>query len=489
MKLAKLLEKLEILEANASLDMEVSGVAYDSRQVETGFAFVAIAGFATDGNKYIPMAAQKGAAVVITEKKPDTAIPYVLVASAREALAIMGCNWYDYPATKMKMVGVTGTNGKTSVTMLLKSVLERVTGEKVGLIGTIQNMIGDEIIPTERTTPESFALQGLFAQMVEAGCAYCVMEVSSHALALDRVGGVHFDAAVFTNLTEDHLDFHKTMEDYCAAKAMLFSRCETGVYNLDDPYCEKMLQNASGKRLTTSLKDEKADIFGKNVVFGSDSVSFTAVCGEKMLPMQIGIPGGFTAYNALSVLSAAAALGLPLEEAAAALALAHGVKGRVEVIPTPGLDFTVLTDYAHTPDALENVLQTVQGFCKGRVVALFGCGGDRDPIKRPMMGKIAAEQADFVIVTSDNPRSEEPMAIIRDILPGLAGIETPYTVICDRREAIFWGLAHCKKDDVLVLAGKGHETYQEISGEKRHFDEREEVAFWLRKHGKGADVE
>lgn len=488
MKLAKILEGLEILETNADFGMELSGVAYDSRQVEKGFAFVAIAGFATDGNKYIPLAAQKGAAVVITEKKPDTAIPYVQVSSAREALAMIGCNWYDHPATKMKMVGVTGTNGKTSVTMLLKSVLERVTGKKVGLIGTIQNMIGNEIIPTERTTPESFALQGLFAQMVEAGCAYCVMEVSSHALALDRVGGVHFDVAVFTNLTEDHLDFHKTMENYCAAKAMLFSRCDTGVYNLDDSYCETMLENASGVRLTTSLKDENADIFGKNIVFQPDSVSFDGITEGKTIPVRVGIPGGFTAYNALSVLGAASALGLSLEEAAAALALAHGVKGRAEVIPTPGLDFTVLTDYAHTPDALENVLQTVRGFCKGRVVALFGCGGDRDPIKRPIMGKIAAEQADFLIVTSDNPRSEEPMAIIHDILPGLADTKTPYTVICDRREAIFWGLAHCQTGDVLVLAGKGHETYQEICGEKRHFDEREEVAFWLRENGKGAEV-
>ena len=479
MKLAALLKDIEVLEQTADPKLEITGVAYDSRRAGPGGLFVAISGFKTDGNRFIPMALEKGAAAVLTEKKPEVDVPYILVPNARRALARLGCNWYDHPAKKMKMVGVTGTNGKTSVTTLLKSVLERVTGEKVGLIGTIQNMIGMEAVPTERTTPESFELQGLLARMAEAGCGYCLMEVSSHALALDRVAGIRYDVAAFTNLTEDHLDFHHTMENYCRTKAMLFGRCGKAVLNGDDPYYPQMRAAAKCPVLTVSMKDPEVGLFGQDLIYRPDSVSFTAQYGDAALPVQVGIPGTFTAYNALTVLGICLCLGLPGAEAASALRFAEGVKGRVEVVPTPGTDFTVLTDYAHTPDALENVLRSVRGYCKGRLIALFGCGGDRDPIKRPIMGKIAGDHADLVVVTSDNPRSEEPMAIIRDILPGLEGAKTPVKVICDRREAIAWALDHCEKDDILVLAGKGHETYQEIGGVKRHLDEREEVARWL----------
>ncbi len=479
MKLAALLKEIEVLEQTASPELEITGVAYDSRKVSPGGLFVAISGFQTDGNRFIPMAREKGAAAVLTEKRPQEDLPYILVPNARRALAQLGCSWYDHPAKKMKMVGVTGTNGKTSVTTLLKSVLERVTGEKVGLIGTIENRIGREVVPTERTTPESFELQGLLARMAEAGCGYCLMEVSSHALALDRVAGIWYDVAAFTNLTEDHLDFHHTMENYCQTKALLFGRCGRAVLNEDDPYYPQMRAAAKCPVLTVSMKNPEAGLFGQNPVYRPDSVSLTARYGDTALPVRIGIPGTFTAYNALTVLGIALSLGLPGAEAAQALAFAEGVKGRVEVVPTPGTDFTVLTDYAHTPDALENVLRSVRGYCKGRLLVLFGCGGDRDPIKRPIMGKIAGENADLVIVTSDNPRSEEPMAIIRQILPGLEGTSARVQVLCDRREAIVWALEHCEKDDILVLAGKGHETYQEIGGEKRHLDEREEVARWL----------
>ena len=478
MKLSQLLAGVEIQDFCAP-DFEITGVAYDSRQVKEGDVFVAISGFAADGNRFIPKAMEQGAQVVVTERKPETNVPYVQVASARLALSVMGANWYGHPAEQMTMIGVTGTNGKTSVTLLLKSVLEQVTGCKVGLVGTIQNMIGDRVLPTERTTPESFELQGLFAAMVEAGCRYVVMEVSSHALTLSRVGGVHFHAAAFTNLTEDHLDFHKTMDSYAEAKALLFERCDVGVFNLDDPYCGLMQSKASCKRLTCSERDRDADLFAGDIELGADHVSFALSVNGRTFPVYVGIPGLFTAYNAMTVLGLAAALELPMEEAVAALGAAQGVKGRVEVVPTPGTDFTVLIDYAHTPDSLENVLRSVRGYCKGKLVAVFGCGGDRDPMKRPIMGAIGVKEADQVIFTSDNPRTEDPNRILEDILAGVGQTNTPYVVIENRPEAIRYALDHGCRDDIIVLAGKGHETYQEINGVKRHLDEREVVAQWL----------
>lgn len=479
MKLSELMKGVEVLSATADMEQEISGVCYDSRKAEPGFAFVAIMGFAVDGNKFISMAARKGAILAVTEATPEGDFPYVRVASARAALAVMGANWYGHPAEKMKMIGVTGTNGKTSVTMLLKQVLESCLGAKVGLIGTIQNMIGAEVVPTERTTPESFELQGLLYRMVQAGCAYVVMEVSSHAIALDRVGGIFFDLGVFTNLTEDHLDFHKTMENYCQTKARLFRRCRKGIFNLDDPWYNNMIAEASCEIFTVSEKAESADLLARDVTLGSDHVAFIACTKTEECPVRIGIPGRFTAYNALSVLAVALNLGIPLKDAAEALGGARGVKGRVEVVPTPGKDYTVLIDYAHTPDGLENVLRSVQGFCKGRVIVVFGCGGDRDPLKRPVMGKIGVTYSDLAVITSDNPRTEAPDQIIADILTGVEGTTTPYVVIENRREAIFWALEHGKKDDIIVLAGKGHETYQEIGKEKIHLDEREEVAAYL----------
>ncbi|MGM9641212.1 MAG: UDP-N-acetylmuramoyl-L-alanyl-D-glutamate--2,6-diaminopimelate ligase [Faecousia sp.] len=478
MKLSQLLSGVEVLETHVP-DMELTGVAYDSRRVKPGDVFVAISGFATDGNRYIPKAMEQGARVVVTDRKPQSDVPYVLVTSSRLALAVMSANWYDHPAGKMTMIGVTGTNGKTSVTLLLKSVLEQVTGCKVGLVGTIQNMIGDRVIPTERTTPESLELQGLFAAMAEAGCRYVVMEVSSHALALERVGGVRFHAAAFTNLTEDHLDFHKTMENYAEAKALLFDRCDVGVFNLDDDYCGFMMERSGCKRLTCSEKEQSADLFAHEIQLASDHVSFTLAFRGENFPVKVNIPGLFTAYNAMTVLGLAAALELPMEASIAALGKAQGVKGRVEVVPTPETDFTVLIDYAHTPDSLENVLRSVRGYCMGRLVAVFGCGGDRDPIKRPVMGAIGVREADFVVFTSDNPRTEDPDAILKDILAGVGDTRTPYVVIENRPEAIRYALDHGQKDDIIVLAGKGHETYQEICGVKRHLDEREVVAQWL----------
>jgi UDP-N-acetylmuramoyl-L-alanyl-D-glutamate--2,6-diaminopimelate ligase len=476
MKLRELLAGVEILSANVNMDMQITDVVYDSRKVTEGSLFVAISGFATDGNRFIPMALQKGAAAVVSAKAQEN-IPYVQVSSDRLALAQIGANFFGHPASSMKLIGVTGTNGKTSATLLLKHVLEQTIGAKVGLMGTMENMIGSLRIPTERTTPESFELQALLAQMRDGGCTHAIMEVSSHAIALDRVAGLHYTVGAFTNLTEDHLDFHKTMEHYCDTKAILFSRCDRGVLNCDDSWYERMTAKASCDLLTTSCKGN-GDLRAVDAAFLADGVAFTAVFKEQKVPVKMGIPGKFTIYNALTVLGCAMQLGISLEDAAKALATAQGVKGRVEVVPTPGKDFTVLIDYAHTPDGLENVLSSVKDFCKGRLIAVFGCGGDRDPIKRPIMGKIGTDLADIAIITSDNPRTEEPGAIIADIVKGVDPEKNPI-VIENRIRAIHQAMDIAEKDDIIVLAGKGHETYQEIQGVKHHLDEREVVAAHL----------
>ncbi len=477
MKLKELLNGIEVLKTNVDMDMDIRDVAYDSRKVTAGGMFVAITGFATDGNRFIPMALEKGAAVTVTAVLPKEDVPYVLVASDRKALARIGANFFGHPAKAMTMIGITGTNGKTSSTLLLKHVLETVLGAKVGLIGTMENLIGQEVVPTERTTPESFELQALFARMRDAGCRYVVMEVSSHAIALDRVDTVRYDVAAFTNLTEDHLDFHETMENYCDTKAQLFGRCGRAVMNADDPWFARMRTGVTCPVLTTSVS-ETAGLYARDVQMRSDGITFTAVYGQKAVTAKLPIPGKFTVYNALTVLGMALQLGISLEDAAAALGSAKGVKGRVEVVPTPGKPYTILIDYAHSPDGLENVLSSVRDFCKGRLIAVFGCGGDRDRTKRPIMGRIGVELADLAIITSDNPRTEEPMAIIRDILEGTKGAQNQH-VVENRIAAIHYAMDIAEKDDIIVLAGKGHETYQEVCGVKHHMDEREIVAEYL----------
>ena len=477
MKLKELLHEIRVLECTANLELDIPNVYYDSRKVTEGSLFVAISGFAADGNRFIPMALQKGAAVVVTAKKPEQDVPYVLVENDRLALAMLGINFYGHPVENMTLIGVTGTNGKTSSTLLLKQVLEKCLSAKVGLIGTMENLIGDEVIPTERTTPESFELQGLFARMRDAGCTHVVMEVSSHAITLDRVGGVHFDVAAFTNLTEDHLDFHKTMDAYCDAKAELFARCGKAVINVDDNYGHRMLARAACPVLRTSAYD--GDLYAADVHMHAEGVAFTAVCGGEKVRVELPIPGKFTVYNALTVIGIAKQLGISLADCAVALKTAQGVKGRIEVVPTPDMPYSVLIDYAHTPDGLENVLTSVKDFCNGRLIAVFGCGGDRDPMKRPIMGEIGVKCADIAIITSDNPRTEDPEAIIEDILKGVKPEFGCYKVVCDRRAAIRYAMDIAEKDDIIVLAGKGHETYQEIHGVKYHLDEREEVAAHL----------
>ena len=479
MKLGELLHNIPILETNADLEQEITGVSYDSRHTSPGDLFIALEGYETDGHRFIPMAREKGAACVLCQKAPQDGGPYVRTGDSRGALAQAGRNWFGDPAGEMTMVGVTGTNGKTTTTYLLKDVLEKAAGAKVGLIGTNQNMVGDEVLHTERTTPESFELQALFRRMADAGCTHVVMEVSSHALCLQRVAGIRFAAGLFTNLSQDHLDFHGSMEDYCDAKALLFRQCEKGVYNADDPWADRVTRGAPCP--LSSFGEKAGELRAENIRLAVDGVDFDACRDGETVPVRVNIPGGFTVYNALGVMAAARELGVPLADSARVLRQSAGVKGRVEVVPVPG-EYTVLIDYAVTPDAIENVLATVRDFARGRVVILFGCGGDRDRGKRPKMGRIAARMADFVVVTSDNPRTEVPGDIIADILPGLEGTETPYVVVEDRVEAIRYALDHARKDDVIILAGKGHETYQIVGHEKRHLDEREVVAAYIAEH-------
>lgn len=476
MKLRDLLNGIPTVRIQAPEELEISGVSYDSRLTQPGDLFVAITGYAQDGHIYIPSAVKKGAVCVVCERPPeDPDVPYVQVEHSRLALALLGANWFDHPAEKLTMTAVTGTNGKTSTTYLLKAVLEQALGAKVGLIGTNQNMIGEVVLDTERTTPECFELHKLFRQMLDAGCTHVVMETSSHALFEGRTHGIDFDVAIFTNLTQDHLDFHETMENYCDAKAVLFRSSRLAVCNADDPWTQRLLKDATCSTLFYSVENA-SDLKAEEAELAADHVAFTAVTPRQRVPVYVGIPGGFMVYNTLDVLGAAVQLGVPLERAAEILRNVPHVKGRVEVVPTPGKDYTVLIDYAHSPDGLENVLKSVRGFAKGRTVAVFGCGGDRDRTKRPKMGRIAAELADFVIVTSDNPRTEDPMAIIQEILAGMDGMETPYVVVENRIEAIHYAMDHARSGDVITLCGKGHETYQVIGHEKRHLDEREVVA-------------
>lgn len=478
MKLVHLLKGITIKEASADMALEISGISYDSRTTEKGNVFVAVRGYESDGHKYISAAVQKGAACVLCEEKPQADIPYILIDNTRRGLAVAASNWYNNPSSEFTLIGVTGTNGKTTTTNLIKTVIEKCTGAKVGLIGTNHNMIGERIVETTHTTPESFELQKLFREMADEGCQYVVMEVSSHALYLDRVWGLRFQVGVFNNLTHEHLDFHNTMDAYAEAKAILMGLSERAVINLDDDYAQVMIEAATGSVMTFSAETDKADIVAKRIKLSAGKIEFCALTMDKLQTIELGIPARFTVYNALAATATGLELGFGLEMIAEALKTSTGVKGRLEVVPTDR-DFTVIIDYAHKPYALENIISTFREFAVGRVVTLFGCGGDRDKTKRPLMGEIAARLSDFVIVTSDNPRTEEPGKIIEDILAGMKETKTPYIVIENRREAIGWAIKNAQPNDIIILAGKGHETYQIIGREKSHFDEREVVREFL----------
>ena len=478
MKLYELLKDTGISTGIVKEDTEIVSITCDSRRVEPGCLFVCIVGTAVDGHKFAQAAQDAGAAAVLTQR--DMGLHTQMIAEdTRMAWAQICANWFGHPASRLKMVGVTGTNGKTTTTSLIKAMLEH-QGYKVGLIGTIHNLIGDRVIPAKHTTPDPYDLQSLLALMVVEGCDYCVMEVSSHALHQHRVAGCDYVTGVFTNLTQDHLDYHGTMENYMLAKKELFSMCETGIVNLDDEWAEAISANVPCKMMTYSAKKNEADYVARNVKYRADGVDFELLGVGQIGRVRIQIPGQFSVYNGLCAATVCLSLGMPFDQVVEALSAASGVKGRAEVVPT-GRDFTVVIDYAHTPDGLENICRTLKECCTGRLVTLFGCGGDRDKTKRPLMGQVAASLSDYLVVTSDNPRSEDPSAIIADIVAGLENEKTPYTVVENRIEAIHWAIAHAQPGDTILLAGKGHETYQILKDETIHLDEREVVADALAK--------
>lgn len=459
---------------NLSEDIRISGIAYNSQKVEKGFVFVCIRGYATDGHRYIADALSRGAAAVVVEDGAAevSGAVKIVTADTRKALAMMGANWYQHPAREIKVIGVTGTNGKTTVTTLIKQILE-FDGHKVGLVGTNGNMIGDKLLPSERTTPESLELQELFRSMADAGCDYAVMEVSSHSLALSRVYGIPFEMGAFTNLTQDHLDFHKTMENYLKAKKMLFPMCKAAAVNIDDAAGREIAQEKTCNMVTYSI-DEASDCRAENVRISAKGVLFDLDFKGTKYPVRLAIPGRFSVYNALAACAVGLSLGVEPEKVLGALMVAKGVKGRAETVYT-NTDYTVIIDYAHTPDGLENIVSTVREFAEGRVITVFGCGGDRDATKRPIMGEIAGRLSDYCIITSDNPRTEEPMSIILQIEEGMKRTSCRYEMIENRRAAIRAAMDMARKGDCIILAGKGHETYQIIGREKRHFDEREVI--------------
>lgn len=450
-------------------DIEIRGMQYDSRKVQPGDLFFCIKGFATDGHQYAQKAVEQGAVcLMVSEPQEIEGVSQIIVEDGREGMALLSAAFYGHPARQLRMVGVTGTNGKTSTTYMLKSIFEQ-EGSKVGLLGTIQNMIGDRVLHTERTTPESMDLHKLLREMADDGVDTVVMEVSSHSLVLKRVFGIAFAGAVFTNLTQDHLDFHGNFENYQAAKALLFAASQNSAINIDDPHGDFMRKAAAGKVNTYSAKGE-ADVMARDIQLGTDGCRFIMKTSGATLPILMNIPGMFSVYNALSAITISFMLGVDMMHIKLGLLAVKNVPGRFQQLDTHGGDYSVILDYCHTPDSLESTLKTVRGFAKGRIVCLFGCGGNRDNLKRPIMGEIAERLADFTIVTSDNPRFEEPMEIIRQILAGMK--KDNHVVIENRRDAIRFALEHARKDDVIVLAGKGHEDYQEIRGVKHPFDEK-----------------
>ena len=463
-------------------DIDITSVTDDSRKVKDGSVFVCLKGFETDGHKYAKTAAENGAAVIVAQDKIDVNVPVVYVENSRRIMAELVCTFYGNPSEQFSLVGITGTNGKTTITYLIKSILE-TAGKRVGVIGTNQNIIGDKVLLTKSTTPttpNALELQQLFTEMVHYGAEYVVMEVSSHALDLDRVHGCNFDVGVFTNLTQDHLDFHKTMENYLNAKAKLFGLSKKGVVNFDDDGGKKIVNDAKCPDILKAGLEPGCDLKAENIKITARGSQFDMVYNGKSYPAMVRIPGQFSVYNAICAAGAALQLGIDIDTVIKGLESATGVVGRVEIVPTD-TDYTVIIDYAHTPDGLENIVRCVKGFAEGRVITLFGCGGDRDNSKRSVMGEISGQLSDLSIITSDNPRTEDPDSIIDEIEAGMKKTDGEYIRITDRRKAIAYALDTAKAGDVIILAGKGQETYQIIGKEKFDFDERIEVYKHLKK--------
>ncbi|OFI07548.1 UDP-N-acetylmuramoyl-L-alanyl-D-glutamate--L-lysine ligase [Clostridium acetireducens DSM 10703] len=474
MNLKELLQGVDYKELKGTTNINIEKVEYDSRKVSKGDLFICIEGYATDGHKYAENAVEKGAKVIICEKDIDIKgdITIIKVSNSRKALAVIGANYFQNPSKKLKVIGITGTNGKTTSTFMIKSILE-AAGYKVGIVGTIANYIGDKKIHAERTTPESFELQKLFKDMVDEKVDYCVMEVSSHSLYLDRVYGVEFCEAIFTNLTQDHLDFHKTFENYYNAKLILFKNSKNSIINIDDKYGERVFKDVNNNKITYSI-EKKSDVKADNIKMHSRGIEFDINYKGEKSNIGIHIPGKYNVLNALGSAAACLNEGISLEIVKKGLENLLFVPGRCEIVTKKyNLGFEVIVDYAHTPDGLENILSTAREFTKGRLISVYGCGGDRDRTKRPIMGKIGSELSDIAVITSDNPRTEDPMLIIEDVIKGID--KENYIVVENRREAIKKAMEIAQKDDVIVVAGKGHEDYQILKDKTIHFDEREVI--------------
>ncbi len=452
-------------------NIDIKNLQYDSRNVQSGDLFFCISGTAADGHAYAPDAVKNGAvAIVVTKLVDNVHVTQVVVKDDRAAMALCAANFYGHPAKRLKMVGVTGTNGKTTTTYMVKSIAE-AAGYKVGLIGTIKNMIGQREMHTERTTPESADLQRLLREMADEKCDIVVMEVSSHSLLLKRVYGIEFDVGVFSNLTQDHLDFHQTWENYVESKSKLFQQSRISVVNVDDDSAANMISAASREVMEYSVL-HPTGYMAKHVKNAPDGVDYDVKIDGKVLDIHVPIPGLFTVYNSLAALVACHALKIDGVYIKQGLAAMQAVPGRFELLDVRGQGYSIILDYSHTPDSLENALLTVKEFARGKVITVFGCGGNRDAGKRPVMGRIAAKYSDYVVVTSDNPRFEEPDAIIAQIEAGVAEGNVQYITIEDRKKAMAHAMKMAQQDDIILLAGKGHETYQEIRGVKHDFDEK-----------------
>ncbi len=475
MELKKLLEGVHYKESQGNATIEVQKIEYDSRKVTTGDVFVCITGFQTDGHKYAAKAVESGAAALICEHMPEEIgekVTVIQVENSREALAIMAVHYYNEPSKKMHVIGVTGTNGKTTTTYLMKSVLDHV-GKKVGIVGTIENRIGDKVLHTERTTPESKELQELLDTMVKEDVSHVVMEVSSHSLDLHRVQGIAYEIGIFTNLTQDHLDYHKTMENYKEAKSKLFERAQKSVINLDDAAGSFMKEKARGQVLTFAVEKD-ADLRARNIEISTEGTDFSLTWEEKEYQVHLSTPGRFSVYNALGAIGACLLLGISMKDIILGLEENHGVAGRFQAVRSKK-GYQAVVDYAHTPDGLDNILKTAREFAKGRIITIFGCGGDRDKTKRPIMGEIAGNGSDYCIVTSDNPRTEDPLTILSEVETGMKKTQCQYEIVADRREAILEGAKLAKAGDVIIIAGKGHENYQIFKDCTIHFDDMEEI--------------
>ena len=477
MILKSLLKGLDYEVIKGNEESKVQNIRYDNRKIEQGDAFVCVKGFKVDGHSFIGDAIKKGAKTLIVQEDVSVQedITIIKVRDTRKALAIMSSNYFGNPKDKLEIIGITGTNGKTTSAFIIKSILEKA-GFMTGLIGTIANYIGNKKVDAVRTTPESYELHELFKNMVDAGVEYCVMEVSSHSLELDRVYGIQFEEGIFTNLTRDHLDFHKTFENYYNAKFKLFERSNHSIINLDDPYGANIVKDIEERGVKTKVSTfsiEKESDFKAFEIKSHSNGSEFKVNLEGVEEFSINIPGEYNIYNSLGCIICAYNLNIPMDKIKEGLSDVV-IPGRCELVAKEkNLPYSIIIDYAHTPDGLENILSTVKAFTKNRMISVFGCGGDRDKVKRPQMGKIGCELSDIAIITSDNPRSEEPMDIINDIVKPLN--YDNFVIEVNRKEAIRKAMNMALEGDVIVIAGKGHETYQILKDETIHFDEREVV--------------